>query len=38
MLLVFYAGAAGEPLPVCSERDVFDIIDMEYRPPNERDL
>ncbi|CAB4018660.1 DNA polymerase beta [Paramuricea clavata] len=36
--LVGTAGAAGEALPVKSERDVFDIIDMEYRPPNERDL
>ena len=36
--LVGTTGAAGEALPVNSERDVFDIIDMEYRPPNERDL
>ncbi|XP_028400199.1 DNA polymerase beta-like [Dendronephthya gigantea] len=36
--LVGSTGYAGEPLPVSSERDVFDIIDMEYRPPNERDL
>ena len=34
----FIPGAAGEALPVNSERDVFDIIDMEYRPPNERDV
>lgn len=34
----FRLGAAGEALPVSSEQDVFDIIDMDYRAPNERDL
>ena len=41
MLVLFFSfitGAVGEALPVNSERDVFDIIDMEYRTPNERDL
>ena len=33
-----HEGAAGEALPVKSERDVFEIIDMEYRTPAERDL
>lgn len=36
--LHFFTGTAGEALPVNSERDVFEILEMEYRPPTERDL
>ncbi|CAH1795220.1 unnamed protein product [Owenia fusiformis] len=31
-------GVAGEPLPVSSEKDVFDYVDMKYKEPNERNL
>lgn len=30
------AGVAGEPLPVDSEKDVFDYIQWPYREPKER--
>lgn len=26
----------GEPLPVTSEEDIFDYLDMEYKKPEER--
>lgn len=29
-------GVAGEPLPVDSERDIFDYIQYKYREPKER--
>ncbi|EDO36295.1 predicted protein [Nematostella vectensis] len=31
-------GVPGEPLPVSSEQDVFDIIGMEYKPPEQRNM
>lgn len=31
-----FSGIAGEPLPVSSEEDIFDYIDMKYIPPSER--
>ncbi|XP_063586426.1 DNA polymerase beta-like [Penaeus indicus] len=31
-------GVAGEPLPVSSERDIFDYIDYEYKEPHERNV
>ena len=30
------SGVPGEPLPVSSEKDVFDIIGMDYKTPEER--
>ena len=27
-----------EPLPVSSEEDIFDYIDYDYKPPNERNI
>lgn len=36
---VFYdAGVPGEPIPVSSEKDVFDVIGMKYVTPEERSL
>ncbi len=32
----FCVGFAGEPLPISSERDVFDYIGMEYKEPKDR--
>lgn len=31
-------GVPGEPLPVSSEKDVFDVIGMEYKKPSERSM
>lgn len=31
-------GVPGEPLPVTSEKDIFDIIGMEYKKPSERSM
>ncbi|KAF2362120.1 DNA polymerase beta thumb domain [Trinorchestia longiramus] len=31
-------GVPGEPLPVSSERDIFDYIGMEYKEPSERNM
>ena len=31
-------GTPGEPLPVESEKDIFDIIDMAYRKPSDRNM
>ena len=28
----------GEPIPVNSEQDVFAVLGLEYRPPNEREV
>ena len=31
-------GVAGEPVPVTSEREVFEYLQYPYRPPGERNL
>ena len=31
-------GVPGEPIPVSSEQDVFEIIGMDYKEPTERNL
>ena len=31
-------GVAGEPLPVSSEEDVFDYLDLRYKTPSERSV
>ena len=31
-------GVAGEPVPITSERDVFEYIQYQYRQPEERNL
>ena len=31
-------GVKGEAIPVESEQDIFDILDLEYREPEDRDL
>jgi DNA polymerase beta len=34
----YVIGVPGEPLPVSSEKDVFDIIGLEYKSPEERNI
>ena len=36
--LHMHAGVPGEPIPVSSEEDIFDIIEMAYKNPEERNL
>jgi DNA polymerase beta len=31
-------GALSKPLPVTSEKDIFDYLDMDYKEPNERNM
>ena len=31
-------GVPGEPIPVSSEQDIFEIIGMDYKEPTERNL
>ena len=31
-------GVKGEPIPVESEKDIFEILGMEYKEPKDRDL
>lgn len=32
-----HTGIAGEPVPITSEKDIFDYIDFPYKAPEERD-
>jgi len=32
----YFSGVPGEPLPVTSEEDIFDFIDMAYKKPTQR--
>ena len=34
--MALLAGVAGEPLPVDSEKDIFDYIQWKYREPKDR--
>jgi hypothetical protein len=34
----FSQGVCGEPIPVNSEKEIFDILGMEYKLPKDRDL
>lgn len=36
--LICFKGTPGEPLPVTSEKDVFDYIDYPYKEPHERNI
>jgi len=33
---IVFSGIPGEPLPVGSEKDIFDYIDMKYLEPHKR--
>ena len=33
-----FLGVPGEPIPVSSEEEIFEIIGMEYKQPHERNL
>ena len=32
------AGVPGEPIPVSSEEEIFEIVDMSYKKPEERNV
>lgn len=36
LILLSLVGVAGEPLPVDSEKDIFDYIQWKYREPKDR--
>lgn len=36
--VILKTGIPGEPLPVSSEKDVFDYLEMDYKEPEERNM